>query len=56
MAVGISFLSYGQAIRMAVVAERSVLPNPEVLTKEFIIQVGYSFRKSIATLFLLCFT
>ncbi|CAG2197568.1 unnamed protein product [Mytilus edulis] len=39
MAVGISFLSYGQSIRMAVVAERSVLPNPEVLTRDFIVQM-----------------
>ncbi|CAG2223889.1 unnamed protein product [Mytilus edulis] len=38
MAVGISFLSYGQSIRMAAVAERSVLPNPE-LTRDFIVQM-----------------
>lgn len=40
MAIGISFLSYGQSIRMAVSAERSIVPNPEVLTKEFIAQVS----------------
>lgn len=39
MAIGISFLSYGQSIRMAVSAERSIVPNPEVLTKDFIAQV-----------------
>ncbi|KAL5010311.1 hypothetical protein ScPMuIL_012616 [Solemya velum] len=39
MAVAISFFTYGDQIRMAVVSDRSVMPNPELLTKDFIFQM-----------------
>ncbi|ESO98585.1 hypothetical protein LOTGIDRAFT_239021 [Lottia gigantea] len=35
IAVSISFITYGEQIRMAVVSDRSVLPNPELLTADF---------------------
>ncbi|XP_069102232.1 uncharacterized protein [Argopecten irradians] len=36
VAVAISFFTYGDQVRMSVMADRSVLPNPEMLTKDFI--------------------
>ena len=35
----ISFFTYGDHVQMAVSADSSVLPNPEILTKDFIYQV-----------------
>ncbi|XP_041354715.1 uncharacterized protein LOC121372465 [Gigantopelta aegis] len=35
----VSFLTYGDQIRMSVISDRSVLPNPEVITKDFIFQM-----------------
>ncbi|KAK6169506.1 hypothetical protein SNE40_020548 [Patella caerulea] len=39
IAVSISFITYGEQIRMAVVSDRSVLPNPELLTTDFFHQL-----------------
>ncbi|XP_033739702.1 LOW QUALITY PROTEIN: uncharacterized protein LOC117327001 [Pecten maximus] len=36
VAVAVSFFTYGDQVRMSVMADRSVLPNPEMLTKDFI--------------------
>ncbi|XP_046326225.2 uncharacterized protein LOC124110828 [Haliotis rufescens] len=47
VAVAISFLTYGDQIRMAVIADRSVLPNPELITKDFIFQMD-SLSKLLA--------
>ena len=41
MALAISFFTYGDQIQMAVSADRNVLPNPEIITKDFIYQVHY---------------
>lgn len=41
MAVSISFITYADELRMSVIADRSVIPHPELLTREFIIQVIY---------------
>ena len=38
--LAVSFLTYGDQIRMSVISDRSVLPNPEVITKDFIFQVS----------------
>lgn len=40
MALAISFFTYGDQIQMAVSADRNVLPNPELIAKDFIYQVG----------------
>ncbi|XP_053397752.1 uncharacterized protein LOC123553022 [Mercenaria mercenaria] len=39
MALAISFFTYGDQIQMAVSADRNVLPNPEIITKDFIFQM-----------------
>ncbi|KAK7108432.1 hypothetical protein V1264_016174 [Littorina saxatilis] len=36
VAITVSFLTYADQIRMAVICDRSVLPNPELLTRDFI--------------------
>ncbi|XP_076444913.1 uncharacterized protein LOC143282913 isoform X2 [Babylonia areolata] len=36
VAITISFLTYADQVRMAVISDRSVLPNPELLTRDFI--------------------
>lgn len=46
VALAISFFTYGDHIQMAVSADRNVLPNPEIITKDFIFQVGSSFKCS----------
>ena len=40
VAVSISFLSYADQVRMAVIADKSVLPDPDLLTSDFIDQVS----------------
>lgn len=40
MALAISFFTYGDQIQMAVSADRNVLPNPEIIAKDFIFQVS----------------
>ncbi|XP_052831328.1 uncharacterized protein LOC106879838 [Octopus bimaculoides] len=37
--IAISFFTYAEQIRMAVIGDRSVLPNPEFLTKYFVFQL-----------------
>ncbi|CAI9738685.1 diacylglycerol O-acyltransferase, partial [Octopus vulgaris] len=37
--IAISFFTYAEQIRMAVIGDRSVLPNPEFLTKYFVFQI-----------------
>ena len=39
----ISFFTYGDHVQMAVSADSAVLPNPEILTKDFIYQVNLGF-------------
>lgn len=39
MALAISFFTYGDQIQMAVSADRNVLPNPEIIAKDFIYQM-----------------
>nr|KAG5708893.1 hypothetical protein BaRGS_009302 [Batillaria attramentaria] len=36
VAITISFLTYADQVRMAVISDRAVLPNPELLTRDFI--------------------
>ena len=40
VALAISFFTYGDHIQMAVSTDRSVLPNPEIIAKDFIFQVS----------------
>ena len=47
VALAISFFTYGDRIQMAVAADRGVLPNPEVITKDFIHQVGSLVRSFV---------
>ena len=37
--VSISFLTYSDQVRMTVIADRAIMPDPEVLTRDFIHQV-----------------
>ena len=39
VSISITFVTYGEQVRMSVVTDRSVLPNPEMLTREFTYQV-----------------
>lgn len=39
MALSISFFTYADQVRMSVIADRSVLPNPELITRDFNFQV-----------------
>lgn len=41
VALAISFFTYGDHIQMAVSADRGVLPNPEIIAKDFIFQVRF---------------
>ena len=44
VALAISFFTYGDQLQMAVSADRAVLPNPELIAKDFIFQVSdFSF-------------
>ncbi|KAL8575353.1 hypothetical protein ACOMHN_048646 [Nucella lapillus] len=36
VALTVSFLTYADQVRMAVISDRSVLPNPELITRDFI--------------------
>ncbi|KAL3882497.1 hypothetical protein ACJMK2_028834 [Sinanodonta woodiana] len=42
VALSISFFTYNDQLQMAISADRSALPNPEVLAKDFIFQVRLS--------------
>lgn len=53
VSVTISFLTYADQVRMAVIADRSVLPNPELLTRDFIYKVSEVIKNSVSV-FSLC--
>lgn len=38
--ISVSFFTYAEQLRMSVIGDRSVLPNPEFLTKYFVFQVS----------------
>ena len=40
VAITVSFLTYADQVRMAVICDRSVLPIPEILIRDFIYKVG----------------
>jgi hypothetical protein len=40
VALSISFITYGSQVRMAVLCDSNLVPKPEIMTKEFIQQVG----------------
>ena len=46
VALSISFLTYGDQLRMSVIADEGVVSDPTVLTKDFILQVGSLFDNS----------
>ena len=46
VAITVSFLTYADQVRMAVICDRSVLPNPEILTRDFIYKVNACFMSS----------
>lgn len=53
VALAISFFTYGDHIQMAVSTDRNVLPNPEIITKDFIFQVSCT---TVAITIYICIT
>lgn len=45
MALAISFFTYGDRIQMAVAADRNVMPNPEIIAKDFIFQMNSLYEQ-----------